>query len=448
MKTKTKQLKSQNPTLNELLRKIETREACVGIIGMGYVGLPLSLAFAKAGFKVTGFDVDKNKVDLLNAGKSYIKHIPDQEIKDRLNKFKATVDHKILAEQDAILICVPTPLTPNREPDLTFIINTARQIAKYLRKGQLVSLESTTYPGTTEEVLLPMFEKMGLKVGKDYYLVFSPEREDPANPNFSTTTIPKVVGGVTKNCLKAGEALYSVVVNRTVPVSSPRVAEATKLLENIYRSVNIAMVNELKILFDRMGIDIFEVIEAAKTKPFGFQAFYPGPGLGGHCIPIDPFYLSWKARSYDITTRFIELAGEINTSMPYYVIQKVTEALNSKQKPLKGAKVLILGMAYKKNVDDMRESPSSKLMELLEKGGAYVDYHDPFITKLLETRHYKFKKNSIDFSPENLKKYDLILISTDHDFYRQNIDVILENSNLIVDTRNVLSLIVGKVFRA
>ncbi len=447
-KTKNKLIKGQNSTLKEFLRKIKNKEACIGIIGLGYVGLPLSLAFAKAGFKVTGFDVDKSKVEMLNAGKSYIKHIPNKEIENHLSDFFATTNLKLLSEQDAIIICVPTPLTPNREPDLTYITSTASQIAQYLKIGQLISLESTTYPGTTEEVLLPMFDKTGFKVGRDYFLVFSPEREDPANPNFTTTTIPKVIGGVTENCLKAGETLYSAIVQKTVPVSSPRVAEATKLLENIYRSVNIAMVNELKILFERMEIDIFEVIEAAKTKPFGFQPFYPGPGLGGHCIPIDPFYLSWKARSYDTTTRFIELAGEINTSMPYYVIQKVTEALNSKQKPLKGAKVLILGMAYKKNVDDMRESPSLKLMELLEKGGAKVDYHDPFIPRLPKTRHYNFKKSSIEFSPKNLKKYDLILISTDHDFYRQKADLILKNSNLIVDTRNVLPLTPGKVFRA
>lgn len=445
---KARSQKQPNSTLDNFLKKINAKKARVGIIGMGYVGLPLSLAFAKAGFKVTGFDIDKNKVKILNSGKSYIKHISDKEVKAQQGNFKATSDLNLLSEQEAIIICVPTPLTPNREPDLTYITNTASEIARHLKRGQLISLESTTYPGTTEEVLLPLFEKSGLKVGKDYFLVFSPEREDPGNPSFNTTNIPKVIGGVTKNCLKAGEALYSAVVEKTVPVSSPRVAEAVKLLENIYRSVNIAMVNELKILFDRMGIDIFEVIEAAKTKPFGFQAFYPGPGLGGHCIPIDPFYLSWKARNYDLTTRFIELAGEINTSMPYFVVQKVIEALNSQQKSLKGSRILILGMAYKKNVDDMRESPSLKLMELLEKNGAEVDYHDPFIPVLPKTRHYNFKKSSVKLTAEKLKQYDLVLLATDHDFYRENSRLIMDNSSLIVDTRNVFLLNKGKVFRA
>lgn len=445
---KTTAQKKQDSILENFLKKIENKQTRVGVVGMGYVGLPLSLTFAKAGFKVTGFDIDKDKVKMLNSGKSYIKHIPDEEVKSQQSNFKATSNFKMFSEQDSILICVPTPLTPNREPDLTYIINTATEIARHLRPGQLISLESTTYPGTTEEVLLPMFEKVGLKVGRDYFLVFSPEREDPANPDFSTATIPKVIGGVTKNCLKAGVALYSTIVEKTVPVSSPRVAEATKLLENIYRSVNIAMVNELKMLFDRMEIDIFEVIEAAKTKPFGFQAFYPGPGLGGHCIPIDPFYLSWKARNYDITTRFIELAGEINTSMPYFVVQKVIDALNSQQKPLKGSKILILGMAYKKNVDDMRESPSLKLMELLEKSGAKVDYNDPFIPHLPKTRHYNFKKSSVSLTPAKLKQYDLVLLSTDHDFYREKSRFLMDNSKLIVDTRNVFPLNKGKIFRA
>ena len=360
----------------ELLSKIENKSAIVGIIGLGYVGLPLGLEFASKGFNVLGFDLDKSKINNLNEGKGYIKHISSARIKDVVDKkkFSATAEFNRLPEADAIIICVPTPLDEHREPDMSYIVSTSEMIAKYLRKGQLVSLESTTYPGTTDEILLPMFEKSGLKdggkefvVGKDFYLSFSPEREDPNNPNYNTATIPKVVGGVTPDCVKIATTLYNNVVVKTVPVSSTRAAEATKLTENIYRSVNIALVNELKMVFDRMGIDVWEVIDAASTKPFGFHPFFPGPGLGGHCIPIDPFYLTWKAREYEIHTRFIELAGEINTHMPYYVVEKSGEALNRVKKSLNGSKILILGAAYKKDIDDMRESPSFRLIELFRK---------------------------------------------------------------------------------
>jgi UDP-N-acetyl-D-glucosamine dehydrogenase len=361
-----------------LIQKIKSKKAQIGVIGLGYVGLPLVIEFCKAGFRVTGFDVDAEKVSMLRQGKSYIKHIaPSVLAADCMNRFRPTDDFSALRVMDCIVVCVPTPLSRNREPDMQYVFNTTQTIARYLRRGQLISLESTTYPGTTDEDMRAILEKTGLRAGKDFHLAFSPEREDPNNRDFSVRTIPKVVGGFTEPCLKAAVALYDQIVDRTVPVSSTRVAEATKLLENIYRSVNIALVNELKMLFDRMGINVWEVIEAAKTKPFGYQAFYPGPGLGGHCIPIDPFYLTWKAREYDFSTRFIELAGEINTSMPDFVILKVMKALNDRGRHLKGAKILILGLAYKANVDDDRESPSYHLIDKLEKLGAKVSYNDP-----------------------------------------------------------------------
>jgi len=348
---------------------------------------------------------------------------------------------------------VPTPLNDHREPDMSFVLNTAKTVAQYLRKGQLVTLESTTYPGTTEEILLPLFSNAdslsALKVGKDFFLAFSPEREDPNNPNYSTTTIPKVVGGVTKTCTKVACELYNQTIIQSVPVSSPRAAEATKLLENIYRSVNIALVNELKVVFERMGIDIWEVIEAAKTKPFGFNAFYPGPGLGGHCIPIDPFYLTWKAREYDIHTKFIELAGEINTNMPYYVVEKSIEALNKHKKSINGSKVLILGASYKKNIDDMRESPSLKLIEIFKAKGAKVDYHDPYVPELPKSRHYNFKMKSVSINQSIIQSYDLVIISTDHDEF--DYKFIYKHSKLIVDSRNALKihgLSNGKVIKA
>lgn len=437
---------------NQLLNKIENKTAVIGIIGLGYVGLPLALEYAIKGFKTIGFDIDERKIPILNAGKSYIKHIKADKIKKTVGnkKFFATADFSRLPEVDAIIICVPTPLNEHREPDMTFIENSGRMVAQYLRAGQFVSLESSTYPGTTEEILLPMFEnapvtqsavgnKQSAKakkfvVGKDFFLAFSPEREDPNNPKYSTATIPKVVGGVTENCVKVALAIYNQVIVKTVPVSSPRAAEATKLLENIYRSINIALVNELKMVFERMNIDVWEVVDAAATKPFGFQAFYPGPGLGGHCIPIDPFYLTWKAREFEISTKFIELAGEINTFMPYYVVEKAGEVLNKFKKSLNGSKVLILGVSYKKDIDDMRESPSLKLIEILREKGAKVDYNDPYVPKLPKTRKYQYDMNSVELTKKNLAKYDMILLSTDHTDY--NYKFITASSKLILDTRN------------
>jgi len=418
----------------------------VGVIGLGYVGLPLALRFCEEGFRVVGFDVDPAKVEKLNRGESYIRHISQERLRASLSRFRATTDMEGLKDVDAIMICVPTPLTERRDPDLRYVKGTAEEVAERLRPGQLVSLESTTYPGTTREVLLPLFEGTGLKVGEDFFLVYSPEREDPGNPRFTTETIPKLVGGVTPKCLEAGVALYSAVVREVVPVSSPEVAEAAKLLENIYRAVNIALVNELKMLFDRMGIDIWEVIEAAKTKPFGFQAFYPGPGLGGHCIPIDPFYLSWKAKEYDFPTKFIELAGEINTSMPYYVVQKTIEALNDRGKSIRGAKVLILGVAYKKDVDDVRESPALKIIKLLLEKGASVEYNDPYIPLMPPTRKYKFNMRSVPLDGERLKESDVVILVTDHTAY--DYDWILQNASLIVDTRGAIRKASHKVVRA
>lgn len=430
---------------DKLFKLIENKDAVVGIIGLGYVGLPIVIRFCEEGFRVIGFDVDPAKIESVNKGKSYIKHIPSEKIASFVKKpspsFEATTDMSNLKRADAIIICVPTPLTDKREPDLTYIENTAKEIKKYLRPGQLISLESTTYPGTTDELLLPLFEENGLKAGEDFFLVFSPEREDPGRIDFTTKTIPKVVGGITKQCLKLGSALYSKIINNIVPVSSTRAAEMTKLLENIYRSVNIALVNELKMLCDRMDIDIWDVINASKTKPFGFQAFYPGPGLGGHCIPIDPFYLTWKAREYDFSTRFIELAGEINANMPYYVVQKIMEAINGQGKSLKGSKILLLGIAYKKNVDDLRESPSLELIRILKEKGAKVDYNDPLIPVAISHRR-GFTMRSTKLTDKNIKKYDCILIATDHSSY--DYKWIVENSKLVVDTRNATKGIKSK----
>lgn len=419
-----------------MIEKIKSKKANIGVIGLGYVGLPLVIEFCKAGFYVSGFDVDLKKIDTLKQGKSYIKHISETSIQQCGSLFSPTADFSLLKQMDCILICVPTPLNKYREPDLSYVFDTTKTIAKYLRKEQLIILESTTYPGTTDEDMRTILEETGLKAGIDFYLAYSPEREDPNNENFSTQTIPKVVGGYTSKCLEVANVLYSQAVKKTVTVSSTKVAEATKLLENIYRAVNIALVNELKILFDKMGIDIWEVIEAAKTKPFGFQAFYPGPGLGGHCIPIDPFYLTWKAREYNISTRFIELAGEINSYMPDYVVEKTIEALNEKGKSLKGSKILILGLAYKKDVDDLRESPSLRIIKLLLDKKAEVDYNDPYIAIFPETRKYKLDKTSIQLTPENLIKYDCVIITTDHSIYDP--EFIVKHSNLIVDTRNLI----------
>ncbi len=422
--------------MENLIDKIKSRKAKVGIIGLGYVGLPLVIEFRKAKFEVTGFDIDPEKVKLLKEGKSYIKHINSELIIKNSKRFYPTTDFRKLKDMDCIIMCVPTPLDEYKQPDMSYIFNTAEKISKNLRKGQLIILESTTYPGTTDKDLRKILEKSGLKAGKDFYLAYSPEREDPGSKKFSTRKIPKVIGGYTKKCLGVAKALYDCVFDKTVPVSSTKVAEATKLLENIYRAVNIALVNELKMLFDRMDIDIWEVIDAAKTKPFGFHPFYPGPGLGGHCIPIDPFYLTWKAKEYDFTTRFIELAGEINTSMPYYVVQKTIEALNKEGKSVKDAKILILGISYKKNVDDPRESPSFPIIKLLEEKGAKVDYNDPYFEKIPEMRKYKFEKNSVELTKKNLSRYDCVIIVTDHSSYDP--DFITENSRLVIDTRNLI----------
>ncbi len=434
-----------------LLEKIETRRAKVGVIGLGYVGLPLVQAFAGAGFPVMGFDNDMEKIDRLAAGKSYIKHISDASVAGiaASGRFSATADFERLGEVDCVIICVPTPLNEYREPDLSYVLNSAEAAARTLREGQLVILESTTYPGTTDEEMRAVLEKTGLYAGRDFFLAFSPEREDPNNGSFNTSTIPKVVGGYTGRCLKAANALYGSIIKRTVPVSSTRVAEATKLLENIFRSVNIALVNELKVLFDRMDIDVWEVISAASTKPFGYMPFYPGPGLGGHCIPIDPFYLTWKARKYDFHTRFIELAGEIITYMPYYVIEKTAQALNRQGKALKGAKVLVLGVAYKKNVDDMRESPALKVVELLMAREAKVDYSDPYVPKIPKLRKYRLDMTSVVLNERNLSRYDAVLILTDHNDF--DYEFIYENSNMIIDTRNAMAAVRDtkkKVFKA
>ena len=429
---------------DRLIDRIRGRQARVGVVGLGYVGLPLVHEFSTQGFTVTGFDIDRRKVDMLNAGESYVGHIPSEMIASHIQsgRFSATTDFDKLAQIDCIIICVPTPLTAMKEPDLSYIESTARSIATRLRKGHLVVLESTTYPGTTREVVLPILTAHNdLEVGKDFFLAFSPEREDPANKRFSTGTIPKVVGGLTPNCTELADALYSSIVQETVVVSSVEVAESTKLLENIYRSVNIALVNELKMLFTRMGIDVWEVIRAASTKPFGFHAFYPGPGLGGHCIPIDPFYLSWKAKEFDFATRFIELAGEVNTSVPYYVVERLTLALNERRKSVNGSKVLVLGVAYKPDVDDIRESPAMQIMELLMERGAEVYYNDPFIPELPMMRKYKIPKSSVELSEETLAEADCVLVVTDHSVYREKAQFIVDNASLVVDTRNATSAV-------
>lgn len=420
----------------DVLQKIKNKEAVVGVIGMGYVGLPLLLEFVSENFRTIGFDIDPEKVKKLNSGNSYIKHISSEKIKDAIQKklFEATDDFSRIKEADAILVAVPTPLNKYREPDLSYIINTSETIAKYMRPGQLIVLESSTFPGTTEELMRPILEKSGLTCYKDFWLAFSPEREDPNNPKYNTKTIPKVVGANTPEALELTKTLYDQVIVRTVPVSSSQAAEATKLLENIFRSINIALVNEMKMILDKMGIDVWEVIEAASTKPFGFMPFYPGPGLGGHCIPIDPFYLTYKAREYDMSTRFIELAGEVNTYMPYFVVQKLIDGLAIYKKSINGAKILILGMAYKPNVDDLRESPSLKLMEIIQSKGGIVDYNDPYIPKLWKMRKYNFKEESVELTEENIASYDAVLISTNHDAY--DYDFIVKHAQLIIDTRN------------
>ena len=436
-----------------LLTKIKSKKAVIGIVGLGYVGLPLAFAFRKKKFKVIGFDIDQKKINSLDEGKSFLSHISDKDISkmNLKNGFTSTTDFSRLTEVDAIIICVPTPLSKFKKPDLEPVYQTGKTVSKYLKKGQIVVLESSTYPGTTNPELKIILERSGLSSGKDFYLAYSPEREDPGNKNFSTSIIPKIVGADDLKTSKLVFELYKQVISKVVEVSSTQVAEAAKLTENIFRSVNIALVNELKVIYDEMGIDVWEVIEAASTKPFGFMPFYPGPGLGGHCIPIDPFYLTYKAKEFGINTKFIELAGEINTNMPNIVINKLTYALSEfMNKSINKSKILIIGMAYKKDVDDMRESPSLILYELLQKYGAHVDYHDDYVKQIPPTREHKNLEGlkSVKLSSSNLKKYDALLISTDHSYI--NYKFLSKNSDLIIDTRNAMDNIQGnaKVVKA
>ena len=430
----------------DVIEKLNSKSGIIGIIGLGYVGLPLALRYLDVGYSVLGFDVDKNKVDMLMNGKSYIKHISAKPLLNATaaGRFEASVDFSRAGQADALIFCVPTPLNKHREPDLSYVIKSLEAVLPYLRPGQVISLESTTYPGTTDEELMTRIEKTGLKVGRDIFLVYSPEREDPGNPDFNTRTIPKVCGGVTPACMEVGLALYGKVIDEVVPVTSTRAAEAVKLMENIFRSVNIALVNELKTAFMKMDIDIFEVVRAASTKPFGFMPFFPGPGLGGHCIPIDPFYLTWKAREFDVATRFIELAGEINTSMPYFVVQRVTEVLNEHEKPLKNSRILLLGLAYKAEVDDDRESPTYKIMDLLENKGAKVQYNDPFVPEIRPSREYsRFAGRK---SAPITNAFDLIVLCTAHSEYLK-----IKPADLgcpIIDTRGFFEDMDGLVFRA
>jgi UDP-N-acetyl-D-glucosamine dehydrogenase len=432
----TLELASSLSLADDLFSRIDERTARVTIVGLGYVGLPLAETFAWGGYPVLGFDIDTAKVAKLNRGESYIGHICPERVAELIGsgRFEATSDPRRFVESDAVIICVPTPLGEAREPDLSYVIRTANTLRPYLRAGQLVVLESTTYPGTTEELLLPLLEKSGLKGGRDFFLAYSPEREDPGNRDYATRNIPKVIGGLDETSRKLAVALYEPIVDGVVPVSSTRVAEACKILENTYRAVNIALVNELKSVFAEMGIDVWEVIEAAKTKPFGFQAFYPGPGLGGHCIPIDPFYLTWAARRHGLNTRFIELAGEINTSMPQYVLQRISDALNEDGKALNGSRVCVVGIAYKKDVDDPRESPAFTILELLQAKGARITYNDPHVPHLPPMRHHRLQMDSQPLSPEFLAEQDCVVIVTDHSVY--DWDLIVENVPLVVDTRN------------
>ena len=419
------------------LQKIKEKKAHIGIIGLGYVGLPLAIEFCKTGFQVTGLDIDQEKIDLLSQGESYIKHISGEKIKhlNKEGKFKGSTNHTLIRHLDCILICVPTPLNKNREPDMSYVISTAQKIAPHIVKNQLIVLESTTFPGTTLEVLIPELEAgSGLKANKDIFVAYSPEREDPNNKKYSIATTPKVIGADDPKSLELADSIYSFIVNKTVLVSGTKVAEATKLTENVFRAVNIALVNELKVIYEKMGIDVWEVIEACSTKPFGFMPFYPGPGLGGHCIPIDPFYLTWKAREHGITTRFIELAGEINTLMPDYVIQKIIFALNREGKSLKNSRILLLGLAYKKNVDDTRESVTFKIMELLEEKEAVTDYNDPYIPQIKPTRKYKQFSGKKSVALKKINQYDCVVILTDHTSY--DFKTIADESKVIVDTRN------------
>lgn len=431
--------------MTHLKSSMENKESIIGIIGLGYVGLPLVIRFVEEGFKVVGFDVDDKKVDMLNAGESYIKHIKQEKIKSALGQgFRATTNFSEIENVNVILICVPTPLTEGNEPDLSYVQSTLKTIQPHLKENQLLILESTTYPGTTEEEIVPVIQNAGFKVGENFFVGYSPEREDPGNPKFSTQTIPKVVSGYSEKCLELTNALYGQIIEKTVPVSSLRVAEMTKILENIHRAVNIGLVNELKMVTDKMDIDIYEVISAAATKPFGFTPYYPGPGLGGHCIPIDPFYLTWKAKQYGVETRFIELAGEVNTSMPKWVVLKAVEGLEKQGKRLSDSKVLILGLAYKKNIDDYRESPTLELIRLLTEENASVDYHDFYIPKLNKTRKYDYEMDSV--SLDAISEYDLVILATDHDDY--DYDMLLSEVQLIVDTRGRFSNTHKKVIKA
>jgi UDP-N-acetyl-D-glucosamine dehydrogenase len=428
--------------MSDIFEKIRNKSAAVGVIGQGYVGLPLALVFSEAGFSVTGFDVDPRKVESISRGASFIKHIGPERVAAAVasGRYQATTDFARLRACDAIVICVPTPLGPHREPDNSYIHETARQISKRLRQGQLVVLESTTYPGTTDTEVRAILEESGLACSKDFLLAFSPEREDPGRKDFTTKTIPKIVGGVDAASTEAAAALYAAAMDRVVPVSHARVAESSKLLENIFRSVNIALVNELKIIFDRMGIDVWEVIEAAKTKPFGYMPFYPGPGLGGHCIPLDPFYLSWKAAEYGHWARFIELAGEINTRMPSYVVTKVMQGLNEDGKALKGSRVLVLGLSYKANIDDDRESPSYEILELLREGGAEVAYCDPFFPRARKGRQHHLDLESIPMTPEAFGRHDALVVSTAHDPFKD--PALYRDVRLVVDARNLMGSLV------
>ncbi len=429
--------------MNELIELFNSRRAVVGVLGLGYVGLPLASTIAEAGFATIGFDTSADKIEALRRRESYIRHVPAARLEKLIHSeppsagrpgLYPSADYADLARCDGVLICVPTPLTESREPDLSYVVDTAETVARHLRRGQLVVLESTTYPGTTDEVVRPILERSGLHAGSDFHLAFSPEREDPNNRDFTTRTIPKLVGGITPECGRVAAAFYGTVIERVVPVSSASVAEAAKLLENIYRSVNIALVNELKVLFERMGLNVWEIIDAAATKPFGFTPFFPGPGLGGHCIPIDPFYLTWRARQFELTTRFIELAGEVNLSMPAYVIGRLTDALNERGRGLKEAHILVLGVAYKRDLDDDRESPAYKLMDLLARKHAQLSYHDPFVPVLRPSRRYDFQLRSVPLTAEGLAAADAVLIATDHSMI--DYEFVVHHSRLVVDTRN------------
>ena len=422
--------------LPELTKRIEDRDSCIGIVGLGYVGLPLALRFAEAGFKVVGFDIDPRKAEAIAKRQSYFSHISHERVGGAVDQgLSVTSDMAKASDVDAIIICVPTPLGKHQEPDLSFVTNTMDALAPHIRAGQVISLESTTYPGTTEEEIVPRLEGQGLKVGEEVFVVYSPEREDPGNKSFATQTIPKVIGGHTDACLMAGSALYGEVIDQLVPVSSTRTAEMTKLLENIHRAVNIGLANELKVVADKMGIDIFEVINAAASKPFGFTPYYPGPGLGGHCIPIDPFYLTWKAKEYGVNTRFIELAGEVNTAMPAWVLSKVEAALNHRGKALNGSNVLVIGIAYKKDTSDTRESPGLKILAMLQAKGAKTAYYDPFVPEIPKLRQYELAGESIEISAQRIREQDCVVVCTDHSGI--DYELIGTNATLVVDTRNV-----------